>query len=149
MIARRLERLRADLRRTERTRDGHTRTLFTSPQTGHKHVETTPPATGTHRERVLDRIAELADQITYWQAELDAARDAGTVLYDRTMIRPGDHVCLGRNDWRLVVKVNPKTVSCDAGMPWPLKTGYDRITAVRDADGREVTYRDGIRHDPA
>ena len=148
VIARRLDKLRADLRRAERTRDGHTRTLFTSSQTGYKHVETTAAATGAHREKVLDRIAELTDQITYWQSELDAAREAGTVLYDRTMIRPGDIVRVGQS-WRRVVKVNPKTIACETDMPWPLKTGYDRITAVHDANGQPVTYRDGIRQDPA
>lgn len=149
VIARRLDKLRADLRRAERTRDGHTRTLFTSSQTGYKHVETTPAATGAHREQVLARIAELIDQITYWQSELDAAREAGTVLYDRTMIRPGDIVCLGRDQWRRVVKVNPKTIACETDMPWPLKTGYERITDVRDATGQPVTFCDGIRQAPA
>ena len=149
VIARRLDTLRADLRKAERARDGHTRTLFVSAQTGQKHVETTEPATGRHREQVLDRIAELTDQIGYWQSELDDAQKNGTVLYDRTMIRVGDAVCLGGNDWRRVVKVNPKTIACEAGMPWPLKTGYDRITAVRSADGQPVTYRDGVRQEPA
>lgn len=149
VIARRIDKLRADLRRAERARDGHTRTLFTSTQTGHKHVETTEPATGDYRRQVLDRITELTDQITYWESELAATRAAGVILFDATLIRTGDLVCLGRSDWRRVVKVNPKTIACETGLPWPLKTGYDRITAVRDHTGQPVTYHDGVRQEPA
>ena len=69
VIRRRIERLEADLRRCERARDGHTRTLFTDCR-GVKQVETHGAAEGAHRERVLADIARPEDQNRSWSARL-------------------------------------------------------------------------------
>ncbi|WP_280428293.1 DUF3560 domain-containing protein [Nocardia brasiliensis] len=62
---RRIKALEAELRGTERSRDGYTRTLFIHPQTGQKVTEEHAPATGEWRERLEARIAELEDKLAY------------------------------------------------------------------------------------
>ena len=92
--ARRIERLEADMRRFERARDGHTRTVYTDSR-GVKHVETHSAAEGAHRERVLVRDPRLEDLIGYWKGELaKAARPAGGLGRDAAGV--GRHTLAGR-----------------------------------------------------
>ena len=140
VIRRRIERLNADLRRLERTRDGHTRTVFVDGR-GVKHVETIVPAGGAYRDRVLADITHTQDQITYWTRQLEQAAQAGAAVWDAATIVPGDLVHLW-GEWTPVAKVNTKTVRV-AGYGGLLP--FDKITRVRTADGAAVRIVGGVR----
>lgn len=148
VTARRIERLSADLRRFERERDGTNLEWRTDPATG-KSTLGHWPATGRRREQLDARIAELADQITYWQGEIDAAKAAGILIFDRSMIRKGDEVRT-RHGWYEVRRVNAKSVTVASSIGSGTGTlPYDKITAVRDSEGRPVDYTDGVRQEPS
>lgn len=140
VIRRRIERLEADLRRYERARDGHTRTLFTDAG-GVKHVETHEPAEGAHRERVLQEIARLQDQIGYWRGELAKAVDAGAQVWDAGSLQVGDRIQYW-GGWDTIAKVNAKSIrlASRAG-----RLPFDQIKTVRASDGRDVRLVDGVR----
>jgi hypothetical protein len=140
VIRRRIERLEADLRRCERARDGHTRTLFTDCR-GVKQVETHGAAEGAHRERVLADIARLEDQIAFWNGELAKAADAGAQVWDAATVEVGDRIRYW-GGWDTVAKVNAKSVRLAS------RTGrlpFDQIKAVSTGDGRAVRIIDGAR----
>lgn len=142
VIRRRIERLTADLRKQERARDGHTRTLYTDGR-GVKHVETTAPATGAHRDRVLGEIDRLNDEIGYWKGQLDVAVAAGAALWDKTTIVVGDMIVATRTPYR-VLKVNTKTVRVEGRFGGGLLP-YSDITKVFNHEGKPVTITDGAR----
>lgn len=140
VVRRRIERLEADLRRFERARDGHTRTLYTDSR-GVKHVETHSAAEGAHRERVLVEIARLEDLIGYWKGELAKAAAAGAQVWDSATIKAGDRIRYW-GGWDTVAKVNAKSVrlASRAG-----RLPFDQIKAVNTDDGRAVRIADDAR----
>ncbi len=140
VIRRRIERLEADLRRCERARDGHTRTLFTDCR-GVKQVETHGAAEGAHRECVRAGIARLEDQIAFWKGELANAADAGAHVWDVATVEVDDRIRYW-GGWDTVAKVNAKSVRLAS------RTGrlpFDQIKAVSTRDGRAVRIIDGGR----
>lgn len=141
VIRRRIERLEADLRRFERARDGHTRTVFRDSR-GIKHTEMHDAATGAYRERVLGEIDRLQDQITYWQAELGKAAAAGAQLWSADTVHVGDRVRYWSSEWDTVSRVNPKTVGLTVRRG---RLPYDKIQAVEDSAGRTVRVVNGSR----
>lgn len=104
-VARRIERLKADIRHYRRQLDGSSHTFPGG------YVEHTPPATGEHRERFELLHAEVVDQLAYWEkirAQQIASGAAGD--YSPSTISKGDKIqYMGR--WNEVVRVNPKSVS--------------------------------------
>ncbi|TEA09062.1 DUF3560 domain-containing protein [Mycobacteroides salmoniphilum] len=141
VIRRRIDRLEADLRRFERARDGHTRTLF-SDSRGVKHVDTFEPATGDYRERVLTEIDRLTDQIAYWQGELAKAADSGAQLWSADTVLVGDRVRYWSNSWGTVARVNAKSVGLVERRG---RLPYDQINAVADSAGRTIRLVAGAR----
>lgn len=141
VIRRRLDRLSADLRRWERARDGHTRTVFVDGN-GVKHLETTSPAVGAYRDRALEEIRRLQDQITYWQAELDNAAAGGAQLWDATTVFVGDRIRFQSTRWAVVARVNAKTVSLESPSG---RLPYGQIREVRTAADEVVTILNGKR----
>jgi hypothetical protein len=139
-IRRRIKRLKADLRRWERTRDGYTRTAYTDAA-GVKHVETHDAATGPHRQQALDEIERLDDQIRFWTEQLAAAVRAGFCRWDAATIEVGDKIRISWG-WATVVKVNAKSVRLQnlSGL-----LPFDKIQAVTTSDGRRVGITDGQR----
>ncbi|TYQ09078.1 UNVERIFIED_ORG: uncharacterized protein DUF3560 [Gordonia westfalica J30] len=117
-VANRIGKLEAEQRADQRALDGHTRTLFTDSR-GVKHVETTTAATGDHRERIIARMAERADQITYWHT-IRAAQiaDGQASDYSPDTITAGDLVKLRHHGWVPVLRVNKKTVSVHTPAPF-------------------------------
>lgn len=140
-IRRRLDKLSAELRRWERARDGHTRTLFVDGR-GVRHVETTAAASGAYRDRAVEEIARLHDQIAYWQGELDQQAAGGAQLWDATTVRVNDRVRFWSTQWGVVRRVNAKTVSL-AGRSGRLP--YDQIREVQTASGQVVKIQAGQR----
>ena len=140
VIRRRIGRLEAELRRFERARDGHTRTLFTDGR-GVKHVETQPPAVGDHRERVVAEISRLTDQIGFWKRELEQAAKSGASIWDAHTVMVGDRVLLGVG-WGAVERVNAQSVRV-AGWTW--RVPFDKIKQVETAEGQPVKVVEGQR----
>ncbi|WP_137725646.1 DUF3560 domain-containing protein [Prescottella subtropica] len=146
-VARRIDKLAAELRRLERTRDGYTRTLYTNSQTGQKYVETHAPADGAHRDRVLAEIDHTADELAYWQGVRAGQIDAGTVSpYSRDVVAVGDQVRYV-GTWHEIRRVNAKSVTIGSivGGSWTDRIPYTEIRGLRDADGNTVRVVDGQR----
>ncbi|SKY96173.1 Domain of uncharacterised function (DUF3560) [Mycobacteroides abscessus subsp. bolletii] len=141
VIRRRIDRLEAELRRYERARDGHTRTLFTDAN-GVKHVDTFEPAAGQHRERVLAEIDRFEDQIAYWNGELVKAAESGAQLWSAETVQVGDRVQYWSNVWGTVRRVNAKSVGLEKLRG---RLPYDQIKAVQDSAGRTVRLVAGAR----
>ncbi|MGF6881706.1 hypothetical protein ABH933_001217 [Nocardia sp. GP40] len=146
---RRIENLEADKRRAERERDGYRRKLFTSPQTGHDYYDQKPPATGERRTELEARIAELADQITYWRTHVQNKQDSGEIVFDRTMVRTGDYVRhSGFGLWPYPVqRINAKSVTVGTEYSWTNTVPYNKILGIVNAEHQPVTFTDGKRSD--
>ncbi|MDH6284503.1 DUF3560 domain-containing protein [Prescottella agglutinans] len=146
-VARRIDKLAAELRGLERTRDGYSRTLHTNSQTGEKYVEDHAPAGGAYREQVLREIAHTADELAYWQGVREQQIAEGKVTpYSRDVLAKGDHV-LYVGQWNEVVKVNAKSVTIRSiiGGSWTDRIAYAEIRGLRDADCTPVRIVDGQR----
>ncbi|MBS9375891.1 DUF3560 domain-containing protein [Rhodococcus sp. B50] len=146
-VARRIDKLTAELRRLERDRDGYTRTLHTNQQTGHKYVETHEAATRDYRERVLAEIEHTADELAYWEGVRAHQITAGTAAaYSRDVVAVGDLVRYAGHFHR-VLKVNAKSVTVGSivGGSWTDRVPYTEIRGLRDADGQVVRIVDGTR----
>lgn len=147
-VARRIEKLRTELRGWERSRDGSTRTLFVHPVTGEKHTETHDAATGSHRERVLVEIDRVADEIAYWEGVRAHQVESGTAaVYAREVIVKGDRISYRRGEWHEVVRVNAKSVTIPSivGGSWTDRVPYTDVRGLRDADGNTVRIVNGER----
>ncbi|WP_078113966.1 DUF3560 domain-containing protein [Gordonia sp. IITR100] len=117
-VANRIDKFEAEQRADQRALDGHTRTLFTDGR-GVKHTEKTTAATGEYRERLIDRMAERADQITYWQGIRDKQIADGTAGdYSPDTITAGDLVNIRFHGWTPVLRTNTKTVSVETPAPF-------------------------------
>jgi len=132
-VANRIETLAAEIRKAERNRDGSTRTISTWAD-GTKCTETFGAATGNYRQKLEERVAELTDQLSYWQqirAEQIAAGQATN--YGPDTIAKGDAVKI-RNRWYEVVRVNKKTVTVPSGMgSWTDTSPYREVQDHRPA----------------
>ncbi|PPF32443.1 hypothetical protein C5D04_10330 [Rathayibacter sp. AY1D2] len=105
MVARRIDRLDTDIRGCTRRIEG------SSHNFGGGYIETTAPATGAYRERLLTQRAQLEDQRDYWSAVREAQAAAGQVtIHSRDTINKGDMI-KHRFGWHVVTRVNPKSVT--------------------------------------
>ncbi|BCN46578.1 hypothetical protein RE943_47550 (plasmid) [Prescottella equi] len=146
-VARRIDKLAAELKRLERTRDGYSRTLHTNKQTGEKYTEDHAPAGGEYRERVLAEIEHTAEELAYWQGvRAQQIADGKATPYSADVLAKGDHVFYV-GQWNEVMKVNAKTVSIRSivGGSWTDRIAYAEIRGLRDADARPVRIVDGQR----
>ena len=146
-VARRIEKLAAELRGYERTRDGYSRTLFTNSQTGLKEVETHDPASGAHRERVLEEIERVADELAYWEGvRAQQLADGKVMPYSKDVVIKGDQIFYV-GSWHDVVRVNAKSVTIRSivGGSWTDRAAYTEIRKLRNADGAAVRVVDGAR----
>jgi hypothetical protein len=124
-VARRIDKLEAQLRGTERILNGYTRSK------GTPYAEWQPPAAGaarTHHESVR---AEVVDKIAYWTAVRDEQIATGQATnYSKDTVSKGDRVRVWGH-WRTVVRANPKTVSLATGYSWTDKVAYHEIEDVK------------------
>lgn len=110
-VANRIDTLEADQRGDQRLLDGYSRRFLDSDGELH-HVETTKPATGEHRTRVLARVAQRDSEIAYWKRVRQSQIDEGlTPGWGREDFTVGDFVRLGGKSWRQITRVNAKSVS--------------------------------------
>lgn len=104
-VANRIEKLRADIAGIRRRITGHSRTLPGG------YLEVTPAAEGDYAERLARDLAELSDQLAYWQDVRAEQIAAGTVTdYSRDTIAPGDQIRYF-GTWCRVTRTNAKSVS--------------------------------------
>jgi hypothetical protein len=134
-VANRIQKLTADRNRITRLLDGHVRTLAV-PGDGTRHTETTAPATGPFRDRLTARLAEVTDQLTYWEGIRDQQITTGAAAgHSQATIHPGDAVRI-RGRWYPVVRANRKTVTVPSTLgPWTDTAPYHEITDHRPAAG--------------
>ncbi|MFK3983080.1 DUF3560 domain-containing protein [Micromonospora sp. NPDC050397] len=121
-IMRRLERLRADLRRWERERV----------------AAAEADTSAGYQARVQREIDRLAEDIAHQEAKLaDRAASGEFVAWGPDNLAKDDLVQVRSYGWYRVTRVNRKTVSLDNPM-WPQKAPFDEIFGRR---------RDGLQYD--
>jgi hypothetical protein len=84
-------------------------------------------AEGAYRERITALLEEAREELAMWQRKLAAT---GAKVYTRADLEVGGFVKI-RHGWSKIAKLNPKTVACEVGMPWPLKYEYTEIKGYR------------------
>ncbi|MEU2042738.1 DUF3560 domain-containing protein [Nocardia niwae] len=110
-VANRIDTLEAEQRGDQRALDGHTR-RFLDGRGEVCQTETTSPATGEYRERVLAAMAQRERDIAYWKQVRRSQIDQGlTPGWGREDFTVGDFVRAHGSAWRQITRVNPKSVS--------------------------------------
>lgn len=84
-------------------------------------------AAGSWGARIEALLAEAREDLAMWQGKLAAT---GAHVYTRDELVVGGFVQI-RHGWSKIAKLNPKTVACEVGMPWPLKYPYSEIKGYR------------------
>ncbi|MFF0395172.1 ParB/RepB/Spo0J family partition protein [Streptomyces sp. NPDC005248] len=116
---RRLERLRADLRKQERA---HANAVEKGWVSGGRHARL---------------IQDLTEEIAHWEQIVEKAKADGVKLWEPGDFAPGDFV-LYSGSWYEVERVNPKTLS----IAWNLRLAPKQVMSVEDAtlNGRVSTH---------
>ncbi|MEW2568358.1 ParB/RepB/Spo0J family partition protein [Streptomyces sp. NPDC047070] len=109
---RRLERLRADLRRQERDAQG-----------------------GQPSERQQMNMLDLREEIEHWEQLVKQAEADGVKIWRPEDFAPGDYVWYSRS-WHQVKRVNPKTLS----IAWNLRLAPKQVMTLEDATERGQTW---------
>lgn len=127
-VANRIDKIEADLRRAARAVDAD----VYDPEHGYRPV--TAVARQARIERLAPKVAELRDQLAYWQGVRAEQVAAGTARdYGPDAIAKGDSV-LVLGQWRRVVRVNPKSVSVETGFSHSARAAYADIQDHRRDD---------------
>ncbi|MBB3752582.1 hypothetical protein FHT44_005094 [Mycolicibacterium sp. BK634] len=134
-VKNRIDRMEAEQRKDQREIDGRPKRLI-GTFNGQPVYDYEAPASGSRRETLESRMAQRADEITYWKgvfAELQAAGLAST--YSKETVKKGDQVKY-RGSWYNVVRANAKTVSVHffgGSQNWSNLIGYHEISGHRSA----------------
>lgn len=130
VTARRIKTAESELRKIQKSLDGHTRRHL-DHRGNPIYIDVHEPATGDYRERLLARKAQLENQLEYDQAQLASAVEAGEyVQWGKHNVHVGDVVHYWGLQPRTVVKINKSTVGVESGYSWPDKVKYTDIRAV-------------------
>lgn len=124
---RRIEKLEADARRTQRSLDG--RLDYVSDGNGGYEMRLIKPG-DKYRAQLERRAADLAEQIAYWRGHVAKAEAAGAKVWTRADFTRDDFA-LSRGTWYQVQRVNAKTLTVMWG------TNIGTLPAVT---------RDNVRH---
>ncbi|MFD6104397.1 hypothetical protein ACFWFQ_17195, partial [Nocardia salmonicida] len=137
--------LEAEQRGDQRALDGHTR-RFLDNDGQVLYTDTTSPATGEHRSRVIDRMTQRENQIAYWKRIRQSQIDEGlTPGWGREDFTVGDFVRIGGATWHQITRVNPKSVSVVTSSMalLPLHTIAGKLSGHREiATDHPVRYHD-------
>ncbi|WP_433426213.1 DUF3560 domain-containing protein (plasmid) [Microtetraspora malaysiensis] len=137
VTARRIKTAEAELRKIQKSLDGHTRRHLDHAGQPY-YIEVHDAATGDHRERLLARKAQLENQLGYDRAQLAAAVEAGEyVEWGKHNVHVGDVVRYWGLRPSTVVKVNRTTVAVESGYSWPDKVKFTDIRAVECPHGED------------
>lgn len=124
-VANRLERIRAEIRKADRALAGGLAWRGTA-DSGYYQEHVQPE--GEHRERLMADLQHLADELCLWEkVREEQVRDGVATNYGPKDISKGDAVKISGR-WRLVVRVNPKSVSVETGYSWTDTARYAAIT---------------------
>lgn len=138
---RRIATMEAELRRLQRRRDGHTRTLYTDAR-GVRRVETQQPAIGAHRDEVEAEVRATEDQLRYWREHLAHLQAEGHHRrWSREDFTRGDYVA-SHLGWHEVVRVNSKslTIPSVAGGDWTDRLSFDKVRGWMTAAERHARF---------
>lgn len=128
--ANRLDKLRAELRRIERLRDGYTvvqgRTVIAEVSGSH----------GDQHARYDAEAEHLHEQITYWE-QIREQQIADGLTVDTSAARAGDLIQVRGSDWWRIKRVNPKTFTATWGHS-EVRIPHHNVTALRAADGTQI-----------
>ena len=126
---RRIDRLEAELRGVERDLTGR----------GQWEGQY-PDRAAAFRERLGLRQAQLAEQVAYWKAHVEAAEADGLKVWRQEDFAKGDQIQCGGTRWHLVVRANKRTLSVqnptNPGLK-PLPLPYDKVTGRRPSAAAE------------
>jgi hypothetical protein len=125
-VQNRIDKLQAEQRRDQRELDGYRRVIARSGT--HEYVDESPPAAGHRRDTLVERMAQRADQITYWKDIYATLQAQGVATsYSRETIAKGDRI-KRRGEWYEVERVNAKSVSIHLpNWSWTHTVGYHEI----------------------
>lgn len=142
-VANRIEKIAADIHRTEREIQADRY----DPETGYQPASDELKA--ARAKRAEPRLAELRDQLEFWEGvRAEQIADGTATGYTRDQIQKGDLVKV-RGYWREVVRANPKTVSVRTGYSWTDTAPYAEIQEHKrpwlEAAGRTGKLLRGIR----
>jgi hypothetical protein len=132
-VKNRIDTMEAEQRRDQRTLDGYRRVVARTATT--EYTDEFEPATGEYRERIIARMAQRADEISYWKGVYADQQAAGIASsYSRDNITKGDYI-LYCGSWLPVVRVNAKSVSIRMhdGATWTNTVAYHKIKGHRSA----------------
>ncbi|WP_430648118.1 DUF3560 domain-containing protein [Agromyces sp. GXS1127] len=120
-VANRIEKIGADIRRVDRQIEADRY----DPETGYQPASDELKA--ARAKRAAPRLAELRDQLAYWEGvRAQQIADGTATGYTRQQIQKGDLVKI-RGNWREVVRANVKTVSLTTGYSWTDTAPYAEI----------------------
>ncbi|KQH79850.1 hypothetical protein AO501_08370 [Mycobacterium gordonae] len=132
-VKNRIDTLEAEQRSDQRQLDGHRRVVART--VNHEYVDEFPPASGSHREQIVARMAQRADDIAYWRDIYCTQQAQGVAnTYSRDTIAKGDLIKY-LNTWYPVERVNLKSVSIrlHANASWTDTVAYHKIQGHRPA----------------
>lgn len=142
-VKNRIDRYQAAQRKDQRILDGSSRVVART--SAHTYRDESPPATGQYRQLVIDRMAQRADDITFWERIYAQQQTAGLAnSYSRETITKGDVIQCGGGTWYEVARVNAKSVSVRpfAGAGYTLTIAYHGITGHRRSDNPSTPASD-------
>ena len=131
-VKNRIDRFEAEQRRDQRELDGYRRVVARTADA--TYVDEHDAATGARRQPLIDRMAQRANETTYWAGIYQGLQDAGkTSTLSRDTVKPGDEVKF-RSKWYPVHRANLKTVSVKLlgeHVSFTNTIGYHEITGHR------------------
>jgi len=155
---RRIERLEAQRRRTERELEGPVEILseHTTPPENAVKVEDTSfgiayrlVPMGERRGRLEADLEQVTEEIAYWRDHIAKAEEAGVKIWSAKDFTKGDFV-KHHGAWVEVLRVNPKSLTIPWAHLWVGRKIYTRADAEASGRGRRADgklYTDTLPYD--
>jgi hypothetical protein len=90
-------------------------------------------ADGVWLDQLSFRRGQLTEEIGYWQAHVEAAKETGVKVWGPSDFKKGDHVQT-RFGWHEVLRVNKKSLTVPTPYSWTETVPYDRVIGHRAGD---------------
>ncbi len=120
-VANRIEKLQADERRMQRRITEQTYSYE------HGYQDATPEKQAARAEALAPHLAELRDQIEFWEGiRAEQIASGKTTDYGRHNVAKGDAVQV-RGHWWIVARCNAKTVAVETEYSWTQKTPWHEV----------------------
>lgn len=126
-VANRIEKLAAEIRRQQRS---ITADMYDKER---GYVPATERVQQIRAENLAPKLAELRDQLSYWeQVRADQVTDGTATNYSRDTVKPGDQVKIRRH-WYTVARANAKSVSVKTPYSWTDRSPWHEVQDHRPA----------------